>query len=310
IFTLIDIVYEPVQNNGYKQFVKQHRINVTKDIIYDFEFPEIRKGDLYIQSDLPSTGKLPVFINLHGGGFVAGNKRHRRYFSAYVASLGYAVFNINYGIASEYKFPFCVRSGVVALNWVVKNAETFNLDPSKIVVSGDSAGANIASLICTAASNEEYAKEIGAPASLTVPTGALLFCGPFDLEISLNKRLPLDLANKIIEETTGYDKDHVNEFKYFKYFAPMEFINERFPKTFLVYAKKDIFCAQQSEMLEQTLNEKNIPVESFYSERFLDNHCFHLNHNFKVSQQAIEKASEFLEALKNEQSDADIKVEN
>ncbi|MDR3264292.1 MAG: alpha/beta hydrolase [Clostridiales bacterium] len=302
IFKIIDVSFDPVQNNGYGAFIKKNGISVTKDIVYDKNIPDIRVGDLYVKDALLTEpdAKLPVFINIHGGGFVAGDKIHRRYFSAYVADIGYAVFNINYGLSPEYKFPFCLLSIIKALDWVADNAEKYGFDTSKIVMSGDSAGANLAALGGIVASNPKFVEALDAQMPAAKPTALLLCCGPYDITTALQSNIPFDLLNKIITEATGYDKDHVNEFKYLNEFSPIEYINESYPKTFLIYSAKDIFCRQQGEVFEKLLKEKNISVSSFHSTSLLDNHCFHLNHNFKVAKAALDRSKEFLLSILND----------
>ena len=295
IFKLIDVSFDPIQNNGYKSFVKRNGISVTNDIIYDESYPGIRRGDLYVKDSVrESKRKLPVFINIHGGGFVAGDKRHRRYFSAYVADIGYATFCINYGVGPEHKFPFCIGSVIEAMNWVAKNAETYNFDLSRIVLSGDSAGAHLASVGGIVGTNDSFAKSLGFEKPAVSPAALLLCCGPYDMTTAMESKVPLDLFNKIMKEATGYDKEHLHDFEYFEQFSPITYIDEGFPKTFLIFSKKDIFCKQHGEVLEKALREKHVDVTSFASTSMLDNHCFHLNHNFKKAKEALDKSKEFL----------------
>ncbi|MDR1905472.1 MAG: alpha/beta hydrolase [Clostridiales bacterium] len=297
VFKIIDFSMDPIQNNGYKEFVKKNNISVEHDIVYDEDFPEIRVGDLYMKDRGGDTNtKLPVFINAHGGGFVAGDKKHRRYFSAYIAEIGYAVFNINYGVGPENKFPFCLQSIVIAMNWVEKNADKYNFDVSKVVLSGDSAGANIAALGAIAATNAEFIKSIDMDPPTIKPAAVLLYCGPYDIATAMNAHVPLlpDLIGNIIIESTGYKKEDLQEFKYLNQFSPIEYINEDYPKAFLVYSQKDFFCKNHGELLEKSLREHGVSVSSFHSTKLLDNHCFHLNHNFKEAKEALDKSKEFL----------------
>jgi acetyl esterase/lipase len=340
IFKIIDLSMDPIQNNGYKTFVKKKSISVARDIIYDDAFPEIRKGDLYFKNpdknlnDAPTINaaasaaaiknpdknpnaaptinaaasdaasdaasaatKKPLMINIHGGGFVAGEKNYRRYFCAYIAALDYAVFNINYGVGPEKKFPFCLESIAKAMSWASENAEKYNLDLSKVVLSGDSAGAALAALGALVAANQEFADSLEIKRPPIKAAGLLLYCGPYDIQTAMDAKIPFDLINKMMTDITGYDKEHINEFKYLRQFSPLDYIDERYPKTFLVYAKKDIFCKNHGEVFEKVLSEKGIEVESFYSTKLFDNHCFHLNHNFKASKEAMSKSEEFLKSI-------------
>jgi acetyl esterase/lipase len=302
IFKIIDLSMDPIQNNGYKTFVRKKSISVARDIVYDDAFPEIRKGDLYFKNpnkspDGDAATKKPLMINIHGGGFVAGEKNYRRYFCAYIADLGYAVFNINYGVGPEKKFPFCLESIAKAMSWAKNNAEKYSFDMSKVVLSGDSAGAALAALGALVAANKEFAESLEIKQPDAKAAGLLLYCGPYDIQTAMEAKVPFDLINKMMTDITGYDIHHITEFKYLKQFSPMEYIDERYPKTFLVYAKKDVFCKNHGEVFEKALQEKGIEVESFHSTKLFDNHCFHLNHNFKASKEAMSKSEEFLKSI-------------
>jgi acetyl esterase/lipase len=361
IFKIIDLSMDPIQNNGYKTFVKKKSISVVRDIIYDEDFSDIRKGDLYFKNPNKSLGggdainaanvnaaansnknsdsdainaavnpnknsdggasneatnsnknsdsdainaaaicaatKKPLMINIHGGGFVAGEKKYRRYFCAYIAALDYAVFNINYGVGPEKKFPFCLESIAKALTWAKNNAEKYNFDMSKVVLSGDSAGAALAALGALVAANQEFADSLSIQKPDANAAGVLLYCGPYDVQTAMEAKVPFDLINKMMTDITGYDINHISEFKYLRQFSPLDYIDERYPKAFLVYAKKDVFCKNHGEVFEKVLKEKGIEVGSFHSTKLFDNHCFHLNHNFKVAKEAMSKSEEFLKSI-------------
>ncbi|MDR2047602.1 MAG: alpha/beta hydrolase [Clostridiales bacterium] len=300
VFKIIDASMDPVQNNGYKSFIKKNNISVVFDIVYDDKFPEIRAGDLYFKASSDSAGNSaesrlkPLLINIHGGGFVAGEKYHRRYFSAYIADIGYAVYNINYGVGPEYKFPFCLQSVAKAITWANENSEKYGFDMSKLVLSGDSAGASLAALGALTASREDFAKSADVEKPPVKPAAVLLYCGPYDIATALNSKVPLDLINKIMTDITGYDRTRISEFKYLNQFSPMDYIDANYPKAFLVYSQKDIFCKNHGEVFEKRLAEKGVRVSSFHSTSLLDNHCFHLNHNFKMAKKAMDRSKEFL----------------
>ncbi|MDR1940507.1 MAG: alpha/beta hydrolase [Clostridiales bacterium] len=321
-FKFIDYSMNPIQNIGYKSFVKKHNIDVTCDIVYDDEFPDVRRGDIYKKKefsekttetdesakaggdevataggDESAAKKLPVFINFHGGGFVAGDKRFRRYFSAFVASVGYAVFNVNYGVGPENMFPFCLQSVAKAITWVAENADKYNFDVSKVVLSGDSAGANLAALGGVITTVDGFAESIDAQKPPIKPAGLMLYCGPYDMDVALNTKAPFDLVNKMMLEMTGYSKENIYDNKYINEFSPLSYITSEYPKTFLVYSLKDIFCKHHGEILEEKLKKEHIEVESFHSTTLLDNHCFHLNHSFKAAKLVLNKSKDFLEEI-------------
>jgi len=91
------------------------------------------------------TGALPVIVYYHGGGFVIAN------IDVYDASaktladqVGAIVVSVAYRLAPEHKFPIAHNDAYAAYDWVIKNAASFNGDPKKVAVAGESAGGNLA----------------------------------------------------------------------------------------------------------------------------------------------------------------------
>jgi acetyl esterase len=94
-------------------------------------------------------GMLPVAIYYHGGGWVKGNIETHDYVCRYIAKGSSSiVVSVGYRLAPEYKFSTGLEDCYDALVWVEKNAGTFNGDPSRIAVVGDSAGGNLATVVC------------------------------------------------------------------------------------------------------------------------------------------------------------------
>ena len=91
---------------------------------------------------------LPVMLYLHGGGWVIGNMDG---FEPTVRSLSnkanIVVVQVQYQKAPEHPFPTPFNDCYAALEWIVKNQELLNIDPSKIGVGGDSAGGNLAAAV-------------------------------------------------------------------------------------------------------------------------------------------------------------------
>jgi acetyl esterase len=91
---------------------------------------------------------LPAILYLHGGGWVIGSlegyDRPCRYFSA---RSGCALVAVDYRLAPEHKFPAAVDDSVAAFRWLAANAVSLGIDPARIVVGGDSAGATLSTVI-------------------------------------------------------------------------------------------------------------------------------------------------------------------
>ncbi|KAJ6161199.1 hypothetical protein N7470_004595 [Penicillium chermesinum] len=94
----------------------------------------------------PATPKRPVLLNFHGGGFSIGHPLDDSRWAGTVLSAfpDSVVVSIAYRLAPEHPFPVPIEDGVDAVHWLWRHAEHYNLDRARFVLSGFSAGGNLA----------------------------------------------------------------------------------------------------------------------------------------------------------------------
>lgn len=98
---------------------------------------------------------LPALVYYHGGGFVVGGLRtHDGTCRALAAGGDCVVISVDYRLAPEHPFPAAVDDARAAFRWVRENAETLAIDGERIAVGGDSAGGNLAAVVCLAQREE------------------------------------------------------------------------------------------------------------------------------------------------------------
>ncbi len=92
------------------------------------------------------SGPLPAgIVYFHGGGFVVGGlDSHHAWVSALANATGRVVVAVDYRLAPEHPFPAAVHDAHTATWYVAAHARDMGLDPSRLAVAGDSAGANLA----------------------------------------------------------------------------------------------------------------------------------------------------------------------
>ncbi|MEO8158256.1 MAG: alpha/beta hydrolase fold domain-containing protein [Betaproteobacteria bacterium] len=92
--------------------------------------------------------KLPVLIWFHGGGFVIGSlETHDSACRMLANQADCIVVSVDYRLAPESKFPAAVEDCIAATKWVALHAVEFGGDASCMAVGGDSAGANLATVV-------------------------------------------------------------------------------------------------------------------------------------------------------------------
>ena len=88
---------------------------------------------------------LPVMVYIHGGGWVWGSiDTHDHIMRSYAAGGDCAVVGPDYALSPEAPFPQALEECAAVVRWVAKNGAAWGLDPSRIVIGGDSAGGNLA----------------------------------------------------------------------------------------------------------------------------------------------------------------------
>ncbi len=115
---------------------------IIPDITYAAANNTALKLDLY----LPRNRETPLnaLIFYHGGGWVSRQKEQDVLQLLPYLFMGWAVINVEYRLASNSLAPAAVEDCRCAFRWVINHAKQYNIDTSKIVLSGTSAGAHLA----------------------------------------------------------------------------------------------------------------------------------------------------------------------
>lgn len=102
-------------------------------------------GPIALRAYRPSAARnLPATVFCHGGGFVLGDlDTHDAFCRSLALSADSVVVSVDYRRAPETKFPGPVEDCYSALAWVAAHAARLDIDPGRLALCGDSAGANL-----------------------------------------------------------------------------------------------------------------------------------------------------------------------
>ena len=122
--------------------------------------------DLYLPRG--TEGPTPVLIYIHGGGWRGGSKEGNVLRLLPWLEKGWAVVNVQYRLAAVSLAPAAVEDCLCALRWVIRNAEDYNIDTSRIVVTGNSAGGHLALTTAMIPASAGLDRECPGPEPLSV----------------------------------------------------------------------------------------------------------------------------------------------
>lgn len=118
-------------------------------------------GDIGVRIYWPteSSGPPPLIVFAHGGGFVFCDlDSHDEFCRAMANGVGAIVVSVDYRLAPESPWPAAVDDVYAVTDWVARQADELGGDPSRLLVAGDSAGGNLATVTAL------LARDRGGPA--------------------------------------------------------------------------------------------------------------------------------------------------
>jgi acetyl esterase/lipase len=139
------------RRQAFAKLMRLTRADVTDVAGIDGAMPG-PAGDLAYRLYAPASDSaevLPGFVFFHGGGMVGGSiETHDRVAAALAQVTGCRLISVEYRLAPEHKFPAAIEDAIAATRWVSTQAASLGIDPEKLVVGGDSAGATLAAVVC------------------------------------------------------------------------------------------------------------------------------------------------------------------
>ena len=146
-------------------------------ISYQRTGEEVLTGDLYRPK---GDGKYPVLIAVHGGDWRFADASLYKHWGPYLAKNGYAVFAVNYRLVKDRVnlYPAAVHDVRAAVQFLRQQAATYQLDPDRIGLMGDSAGAQLATIVALAGDQPPFSDGMQPTTRVKVCVGIY---GSYDL---------------------------------------------------------------------------------------------------------------------------------
>lgn len=212
-------------------------IRVERDVAYSPPgWPEVLRGDFYRpvgQRDVPAV------VMVHGGGWDGRDRSDMDSLSAGLAEHGYAVLNIDYRLAPEYRYPAAVHDVVQAAHWLVAHADRLGIDASRLGGWGYSAGAHLVAMAALGGDGPEFSAVVA---------------GGMPSELPRYPKSPL---------ITGFlGETYANAPTLWREASPITHVGPDSPPMFLYHGTRDrLVSFDDSAAMKQALDEAGVPAQ-------------------------------------------------
>ncbi len=249
----------------------QPPIHLKSDIVYK----TTSAGDLYLDLYYPETtlsGKYPLVIYTHGGGWAAGSKRAaggRTGMGRVVRGLtekGFCVAAVDYRLCTKggnITIKDCVTDSKDALRYLVKNAPTRFVDPQRVFTFGDSAGGQIAQMLLLAPPEALPGDPALRDASYRMVAGVSWY-GPCDFEKTelFNPDGRANFRDRFAARILPPGSDPAEKLKRYREVSPINYLTQDSPPLLMIQGDRDTTIpVHHARYLEEKSKAIGAPVK-------------------------------------------------
>ncbi|QQL50378.1 alpha/beta hydrolase [Mucilaginibacter ginkgonis] len=242
-------IYPPQQPFSFLKLFSAANGTQSNDITYVKYADTSLKLDYY-RAGIP--GKRPCVVMIHGGSWGGGNSKELPELNPVLVKSGYNVAAINYRLAPKYQSPAPVEDVKNCLKYLREHADNLNIDTTKFILIGRSAGAQIA---------------LAAAYTINDPSiiGVVDFYGPADMVwgYSIPSNPLIMDSRKVMGNYLGGSYKEVPQ-HYFNS-SPVEFVKKTSPATLIIHGGTDVLVSPiHSDKLLAKLKKARVPAFYLY----------------------------------------------
>jgi acetyl esterase/lipase len=228
-----------------------------RDVAYGAPLPgdKGRRNLLDVVRPLGKGERRPVLLQIHGGGWVIGDKREQGGpLMGHLASRGWVCFAINYRLSPQATFPDHIVDVKRAIRWIREHAAEYGADPDFVCVTGGSAGGHLAALAAVSA-NDPYFQP-GFEHVDTRLAAAVPFYGVYDFldrfGIRGTQKMEPFLARMVLKCTPEENRE------LWEAASPIAHVSPEAPPFLLVHGTHDsLTWLEEMRAFQQALSEKS-----------------------------------------------------
>ena len=246
--------------------------------------------DIYHPQE-PREGGFPVLLQVHGGGWMIGEKEQQaKPLMYHLAQRGWLCVAINYRLSPQAAFPAHIVDVKKSIAWIRENIAEYGGDPDFIAITGGSAGGHLSSLAALTPNYPDYQpgfEDTDTSIQAAVPFyGVYDFLDRFDIrpEMSMEKML----ADRVMQCTREQDPELWDKG------SPLSNVHEDAPPMFVIHGTHDsLVWVEEAQTFASTL-QKESKQAVVYGELPGAQHAFEVFHSVRTDH-TVNAVTDFLE---------------
>ncbi len=246
--------------------------------------------DIYHAQE-PREGGFPVLLQVHGGGWMIGEKEQQaKPLMYHLAQRGWLCVSINYRLSPQAAFPAHIVDVKKAIAWIRDNIRDYGGNPDFIAVTGGSAGGHLSSLAALTPNLADFQpgfEDVDTRVQAAVPFyGVYDFLDRFDIrpEMSMEKVL----ADRVMQCTQDEEPELWDRG------SPLSHVNEAAPPMFVIHGTHDsLVCVEEARTFVSALQQASGQAV-VYGELPGAQHAFEVFHSVRTDH-TVNAVTDFLE---------------
>lgn len=291
---LMQMVWRFCDGGDKKKHAKQKppkNIEIIKDINYLDDNNLYHTLDIMYPENIGKNEKLPVIIDIHGGGWMYATKDLNENYCRSLCDRGYVVFNISYRLVPDVNVNEQIKDVMSALKWISENIKDYPCDSDNIMLTGDSAGGMLSAYATVLLQSGELRNVFNTvDAELNINT--LVLTSPVAFMKSAG------LFSLYTKPLWGKDYKNSETYNYMDFDEILPYA-KNMPPTYLITSSGDTLAQKQTLRLYELLDKNGVECElANYGEEYGKSlaHVFSVLEPFdKAGKDAIDGALNFFE---------------
>lgn len=291
---IMQMVWRFCDGGDKKKHAKQKppkNIEIIKDINYLDDNNLYHTLDIMYPENIGKNEKLPVIIDIHGGGWMYATKDLNENYCRSLCDRGYVVFNISYRLVPDVNVNEQIKDVMSALKWISENIKDYPCDSDNIMLTGDSAGGMLSAYATVLLQSGELRNVFNTvDAKLNINT--LVLTSPVAFMKSAG------LFSLYTKPLWGKDYKNSETYNYMDFDEILPYA-KNMPPTYLITSSGDTLAQKQTLRLYELLDKNGVECElANYGEEYGKSlaHVFSVLEPFdKAGKDAIDDALNFFE---------------